>query len=376
MDENKQLRGSLKTMANFVSSGLGGFTNAIQLPEYDNALDLVNRGDKALLLKLVQEKSGSFGSTGTTHTEPSHNHGAGSSSAAGQKASPSPSATGACPSDKKRKSESSHDVSAAENNRPASTKAPRTRSQNARTRQGSNTNITASSEWQHNTPRDTPPVPLASSPVINSAKQDSQPQAAARPSSSTSGSVRLQDYQTGEGVQESRMMDMFPTLSGGLGPLSSFDIFGGSNPGQSASGFTSNASSAFGPGASRSGSAMDIKREESPPPAAPYQDSASAWMNAYTNLTPLGGNESFWSLTSSSIAIQGGTGSISQQQQQQSGVLPTNYQSGKGSTASYASNWNLPGQMSPSNILGSFANPQSSTMVHQQQQQQTLHGYA
>lgn len=386
MDENKQLRGSLKTMANFVSSGLGGFSHAIQLPEYDNALDLVNRGDRALLLKLVQEKGGSVSSTtGTIHSEPSSNHSA-NPSTTGHRTSPSPSASGVGHVDKKRKSESSHDSHAVENsNRPANAKAPRTRSQNARNRQESNAqNTTASSEWQQNTPRDTPPISSATSPVTKSAKQDNQTQATSgQPIDNDSGdvpnlSVTSQQYPSAAGVATgSRMMDMFPNLSGGLGPLGSFDIFGSSNSGQNSSGFISNSSSAFGPGASRSGSAMDVKQEDSPPPQ-PFQDPASAWMNAYTNLTPIGGNESFWSLTSSSIAIQGGMGQNIQQQQQQTGIMAsTNQQNGKSSTASYGSNWNLPGQILSSNVLGSFGAPQSNSMMHQQHhQQQPLHGYA
>lgn len=379
MDENKQLRGSLKTMANFVSSGLGGLTHAIQLPAYDNALDLVNRGDRALLLKLVQEKGGSVGTSTGSQVDHIQNHDANTPSNA-HKASPSPPASAIGHADKKRKNESSHDTHI-ENKRPSNVRPPRTRSHNTRSRQD-NTNISANPEWQENTPRPTPPIV---SPLLSrenkAAKQDDQLHGTDKPPSKNAEKQTTlaapERYRGGISADNARLSGMTPPGSRGPGPMASFDIFGERYVGQGTN-FESNASGAFGPGVLGSASSAGVKREEASPVEA-YRDPASAWLNAYTTLTPLGGEESFWSHISPNMAAQGGMAYLSQLQQSQvsqhnPGQVPD--QNGRSDFRSYAPHWNPAGQMLSSVSNNSFPATQASTLLPEQQLQQALHGYA
>lgn len=406
MDENKQLRGSLKTMANFVSTGLGGFSNAIQLPEYDNALELVNRGDRALLLKLVQEKGGSVGGGMSTSTSSSnhhvqqHAHHSSSTKQSAAKASPSPPATAGTSShsgttsgtplhtsaacDKKRKHEEAQ----------TGTKAPRTRSQNNRGRQETATTATAGSsgEWpeqqqqqkqqqvQSQTgsvePSPVPPSAPSASGTFGDPSRfvntpEVQNQYLPRPASGMSMPQVLASTQMQNQNRDSRPNpDMFPSFLGQNNSLFSMDVFGATTPVGQSSG-ASNASSSFrGPG-TISGA---VKQEESPP-LAPFQDSAQAWMNAYTNLTPVGGNDSFWSLASSAMNDQSASNQANQQQQMQrpqqgysqSVAQASDPQDGRSPSSAFLSNWTT--TASATNNMGAFAMSQQST-------QQPLHGYA
>lgn len=366
-------------MATFVASGVGGFSHAIQLPEYDDALDLVNRGDRALLLKLVQEKGSSVGAASNNQ----HNQGSQSTytTTNARKTSPSPPATSgrvgsisnpgshSVHVDKKRKSESStHEATPEVSARPNAAKASRTRSHNTRGgRQDAGAND-SKGQWQQRTPRDTPPV-STSSLEQNYVQQEALQQYPARPDSQNTATGNMPLSQSNQGG-DSCMIGMFPTYGGGVGSMTSFDIFGDNSTSQN--GVSSNASSALGPGGASSPSKVTsggIKQEESPT-LAPYQDPAAAWMNAYTNLTPMGGGESFWSLTSSALSMPASNNNNQQQQQQQQGPM-SDSQNGRGSSSAFAPIWNTTSQMLASNNLNSFTGARQGL-----QQQQSLHGYA
>jgi hypothetical protein len=404
MDENKQLRGALKTMAGFVSTGAGGLSHALHLPEYDNALDLVNRGDRALLLKLVQEKGALVGA-GNNHTDSSQNnqqpsHNTSTASTTHKDSSPptSASATGSRPQHADKKRKSSQDTHTENfSSKSSSAKVPRTRSQNARGRQDTTTASTATSntsgtnvnkiDWQHSTPRDTPPIPSSTSIEHNFTQQEEASQRPQqydnRPVSRNAGEPSHISIAQPHQGRESRMMDMFPpVISGSVGSLGSFDVFGDNTTNTRTGGvgngssIPSNASSAFGPASSATSNAMGVKQEDSPP-LLPYQDPASAWMNAYTNLTPMGEFESFWSLNSSAMALQGAnnmsSSSIAPPQQlkrnQQEASLDA--QDGRSPSLAYNTNWSMPSQLLTSNNLNSFSAPRQGM-----QQQRPLHGFA
>lgn len=402
MDENKQLRGALKTMAGFVSTGAGGLSHALHLPEYDDALDLVNRGDRALLLKLVQEKGALVGA-GNQHPDSSqinhqHPHCSNTATNAHKDSSPPNSAStiGSRPQHLDKKRKSSQDTHAENSSSKSSgAKAPRTRSQNARGRQDTTTTSTATSnassdnvnkgDWQHVTPRDTPPMPSSASKEHAYAQPANTHLYDNRPSSrNTGGASDMSPNQANQG-RESHMMNMFPPAVGNsVGPLGSFDIFGENTRNQSTgSNIPSNASSAFGPGASANANGMGVKQEDSPP-LLPYQDPASAWMNAYTNLTPMGEVESFWSLNSSVMALQeannmsGSSGAQQQQQQQQQQSkrnqqeISLDGQDDRNPSLAYNSNWSVPAQLlNNSNTFSAQQNMQQSMQQHR-----PLHGFA
>lgn len=379
-------------MANFVSTGLGGFSNAIQLPKYDNALELVNRGDRALLLKLVQEKGASVGATTAAASgggscpvpaKGSDSPSAATFESASGGASNRPSAHGHA--DKKRKSSETvpqSETAAGERpTRPSAAKAPRTRSQNQRT--SSNTTTTrqeninhTTSEWQQQvTPRETPPAAAAAqaapSSSLNVTASTFEPtyttlenagQYLGRPQNGL-GSVSNQS-------PASRATDIFPSYLSTGGTSNSFDVFGGGS---------GNGSNATASGQATPSTFAGLVKQEDSPPLPTYGDSASAWMNAYTNLTPMGGNESFWSLTSSAMNNQAASQAIQQaqqQQQQNSNIqnVASDPQDGRSpSSSAYLSTWNnTAAQMlsANGNISAAFASMPHSGV------QQPLHGYA
>lgn len=381
MDENKQLRGSLKTMANFVSTGLGGFSNAIQLPQYDNALELVNRGDRALLLKLVQEKGGSVGSSsGSGSGHSSHFNGSYASSSTAHKTSgdvtasttPPPAAAGTAATaehtDRKRKSTDSSVTESAKNDRtahPPAPKVPRTRSQNQRTaRQELQKGNSSNDKQQEGTaPQQSSPVKSAVFVPSDNFGQtypatsggETQGRYTAQPESSSTPQIASSTLP--QANEASRAADIFPSYLGAGGPLNSFDIFANGNASNPASGSITPSFGGF------------VKQEDSPP-LPTYGDSSSAWMNAYTNLTPIGGNESFWSLTSSAMNNSNQASGPQQQPQQQS---RTDTQDTRSPSSAYLSTWSsTAAQMLSSNGTLSTAFP---SMPHQGMQP-PLHGYA
>lgn len=304
-------------MATFVASGIGGFTHDLHLPEYDNVLDLVNRGDKTLLLKLVQEKGGAITGSGGRPGPTTTTSGKNTSPHDSLKASPEteggfPPSTTSSNIEKKRKTSDYDEMEHSSSARVQAPKAPRTRSQGL----GSSTNTkdhgvshnsnnatttssssSSSAQWQV-TPLTSPPTSSASVSATTSRDAGAaidyrDPPATARPALSTNS---YQQSTTGQ-------MQFFPSLLGA--GMSSYDIFGHNNNNNSNNNNN-------GTGGMSSGNSTPIEdqldgqiKQEDSPPLLPYQDSSNtSWMGAYTNLTPVGGNESFWSMASNVMNSQ------------------------------------------------------------------------